>query len=291
MGSAVHPVHDSGTGATGPLPGWLLAAAVPAVLALAYLWLVARSRRGPGGRGWSGGRVAGFLTGCVLLALALVPPVAPLAHDDFRGHMLQHMLIGMYAPLGLVLGAPLTLLLRALPTGRARRLTRFLHSRGLRLLANPATALMLSTGTLAALYFTPLYNMTAGNPVLHWAVHAHFLLSGCLFAYVIAGPDPAPARPGVPVRLAVLGVAVAAHAAVAQLMYGGFLIDVHAPVPEVRGAAEIMYYGGDVAELLLAGALVATWRPVRRHRPGTSGARRVARRAPARTAVAPGSRP
>lgn len=47
-------------------------------------------------------------------------------------------------------------------------------------------------------------------------------------------------------------------------MYGGFWIDIPAPAVEVRGAAEIMYYGGDFAELLLAGALVAGWRPERR---------------------------
>ncbi|MGP4002689.1 cytochrome c oxidase assembly protein [Streptomyces sp. 8N706] len=99
---------------------------------------------------------------------------------------------------------------------------------------------------------------------LHWLLHAHFLLAGCLFAYVIAGPDPAPARPGVPVRLVVLGVAIAAHAVISQLMYGGFGINIHAPVDQVQRAAEIMYYGyygGDIAELLLAVALVATWRP------------------------------
>lgn len=129
------------------------------------------------------------------------------------------------------------------------------------------TALGLSTGSLALLYFTPLYDATVGRPVPHGLLHAHFLLSGCLFAWVIAGPDPAPARPTVPARLLVLGVAVAAHAVIAQLMYGGFLIDVHAPIAQVRGGAEIMYYGGDVAELLLAAALVATWRPTRRTAP------------------------
>ncbi len=36
----------------------------------------------------------------------MLPPIAPFAHTDFRGHMAQHMLIGMYAPLALVLGAP-----------------------------------------------------------------------------------------------------------------------------------------------------------------------------------------
>lgn len=49
-------------------------------------------------------------------------------------------------------------------------------------------------------------------------------------------------------------------------MYGGFWIDIHAPIYQVQGGAEIMYYGGDIAELLLAAALVATWRPEPRRR-------------------------
>ena len=46
-------------------------------------------------------------------------------------------------------------------------------------------------------------------------------------------------------------------------MYAGLLVEVPVPGPQLRGAAEIMYYGGDVAELLLALAMVSTWRPRR----------------------------
>ncbi|WP_428815177.1 cytochrome c oxidase assembly protein [Streptomyces albus] len=258
------------------MPG-VLPALVGVLPALGYLLLVrrvhvralARYRTGSGarprgpGRGWSGVRTASFLTGCGLLALALLPPLAPWAHHDFRGHMAQHLLIGMYVPLALVLGAPVTLLLRALPTAGARAFTALLRTRAVRVLAHPLTALLLSTGSLVVLYRTPLYGAAMAHPAGHWLLHAHFLASGCLFAWVVAGPDPAPARPGVPARLVLLGVAIAGHAVLAQLLYGGFLVDVPAPVAEVRGGAELMYYGGDIAELLLAAALVATWRPAR----------------------------
>lgn len=94
--------------------------AAPAVLAAARL-LVRRARRRNPALGWSGWRTAGFTAGLVLVAAALLPPIASLAHTDFRGHMIQHLLIGMYAPLALVLAAPVTLLLRTLPAARARR--------------------------------------------------------------------------------------------------------------------------------------------------------------------------
>lgn len=267
MGHAM-PLHDAHASPSGwpetvaPALGLLLTAG-------AYLLLVRRAGRRNPARRWRRWRTASFLSGCFLLALALLPPLAPQAHTDFRAHMAQHLLIGMYAPLALVLGAPATLLLRTLPTARGRQLTTVLNSRPAQVLAHPALALLLSTGSLAPLYFTPLYHATAGSPVGHWLLHAHFLLSGYLFAYVIAGPDPTPSRPGVRSRLVYLGVAIAAHAVLSQLMYGGFWVEIDAPIDQVQGAAEIMYYGGDIAELLLAAALVATWRPAHR----TAGAR------------------
>ncbi|WP_258036319.1 cytochrome c oxidase assembly protein [Streptomyces sp. SM10] len=255
-----HPAHHHQE--AGGLPVDVL---LPAVLVMlltgGYVLLTVRARRRNAQAGWGRWRTGWFLGGCGLLAAGLLPPIAPWAHGDFRGHMLQHLLIGMYAPLGLVLGAPVTLLLRNLPAEQGRRLTGLVRSRPVHVLVNPVTALTLSVGTLGLLYFTPLYNAMSASTGLHWLLHVHFLLAGCLFAYVIAGPDPAPTRPGVPVRLVVLGVAIAAHAVIAQLMYGGFGINIHAPIDQVQGGAQIMYYGGDVAELLLAVALVETWRP------------------------------
>ena len=98
------------------------------------------------------------------------------------------------------------------------------------------------------------------NPVLYHLVHAHFLAAGYLFAWVIASPDPAPRRPSVPARLVVLGVAIAGHAVLSQLLYAGAFVQVPVPADQFRGAGELMYYGGDIAELLLALALVTTWR-------------------------------
>lgn len=261
MTAGGRPGH--GQAAVGGAEPLLTAVVLIAVLGL-YLYLVAQARRRNPVQGWNRWRTGSFATGIALLAVALLPPVASFAHADFRGHMVQHLLVGMYAPLALVLGAPMTLLLRRLSPARGRRLSAVLHSRPARALTHPLVALLLSTGSLAVLYFTPLYGLLTGQPGGHWILHLHFLLSGYLFAYVIAGPDPAPSRPTVPVRLVYLGLAIAAHSVISQMMYGGFWVDVHVPIAQLQSGAEIMYYGGDVAELLLAAALVATWRPEHR---------------------------
>jgi putative membrane protein len=72
----------------------------------------------------------------------------------------------------------------------------------------------------------------------------------------------------VKVRVAILGVAVAAHAALSQLLYAGAYVQIPVGTLDRQVGATIMYYGGDLTELLLAGALVATWRPVARRRGG-----------------------
>ncbi|MFL4952528.1 cytochrome c oxidase assembly protein [Streptomyces sp. MMS24-I31] len=258
-----HPMHDHSGSAVGLL-GVGLTVVVLAAAGVGHVLLTRRALNRNPAPGRSVLRSASFLGGLALLALALLPPLAPAAHTDFRAHMTQHLLVGMYAPLALVLSAPVTLLLRALPPPSARRVVMVVRSRYARSLVHPVVALALSTGSLALLYFTPLFSTAMRHPAGHWLLHVHFFASGCLFAHVIAGPDPAPGRPGVRARLVCLGVAVAVHALIAQAMYGGFFVDVRAPVGQVQQGAEIMYYGGDLAELLLAAALVATWRPERR---------------------------
>jgi putative membrane protein len=249
-----HHGHEGGAGGLVLLGVVMLAAAVYLVLAL---------RLRGGRRPWSKWRTRGFLLGSAMVGVALFPPLVPFPEGDFREHMLQHLLIGMVAPVLLVLAAPITLVLRSLPTRYARGIARLLRRGPVYVIANPAVALVLNIGGMAALYFTPLYAAMSHSAALHLFIHVHFLAAGCLFAWVIAGPDPAPHRPSVPARLVVLGVAIAAHATLSQLMYAGLFVSAPVPAHELRGGAELMYYGGDIAELLLAFGLMSTWRPRR----------------------------
>lgn len=221
------------------------------------------------GHRWGGWRCAAFVAGAGLLAVAVSPPLVGFAQHDLRGHMAQHLLIGMLAPLGLVLAAPMTLALRTLPVPSARRVTRMLRSRLVQGLSHPGTALVLNVGGMYVLYLTPLYAATLTSPLLHHLVHIHFLVAGYLFTWaVLAGPDPAPHSPGMRVRLGVLFVSMAAHATLGKLMYG-FLWPQGTPhsMEEIRAAARLMYYGGDLAELLLVIALFAMWYRARAARP------------------------
>lgn len=255
--SESHALH----GAAGASIATLAARFSIALLAVAYVSMALAQRRSH--KPWRTSRTVAFLIGCGFVELALLPELSPYPHGDFREHMLQHLLLGMIAPVALVLAAPMTLLLRTLPQRHARQLVDVVRSRPMHVLAHPFVALVLSVGGMGALYLTPLYTLMLGHPALHAAIHAHFLLAGCLFAWVIAGPDPAPRRPRLSERLLVLGIAIALHSTVAQLIYANVLVAVPASETELHGAAALMYYGGDIAELVLAFAAASA---VRRRR-------------------------
>lgn len=233
---------------------WLLAA-----LTLAYLRAAQRGR-GPV-RYWSRWRTASWLAGASVLAIGLTPPLLPFAPGDFRQHMLQHLCLGMLGPIGLVMAAPVTLFLKSVPPVWGRRAATLLRSRPLRLIAHPATALALNLGGMAALYFTPLYNTMHMEPVVAYLVHFHLVAAGALYAWVIAGPDPSPQSLSVQARLVVLGIAITLHSVMSQMLYAGIFVAPSVPEEHLRQAAALMYYGGDITELLLAFALVSAWRP------------------------------
>ena len=231
---------------------------------LAGYWTAAR-RLWRRQRRWSGWRCASFTAGVLLLGLGLAPPVAELAHHDFRGHMAQHLLLGMAAPLGLVFAAPVTLALRALPVAAARRLAALPRAPLLRALAHPVTALVLNIGGMYLLYLTPLYLLSLTSASVHVLVHWHFIAAGCLYAWSIAGPDAAPRRASMRLRLVVLFLGMGLHAALAKIMYGyGWPRGTPHALAEIRAGAELMYYGGDLAELVLVVALFVAWYRARR---------------------------
>lgn len=241
---------------------WWLPAAAGGALVAGYA--LALHRRRPALPPWSPWRTTAWLTGAVTVAVALSPPLMDLAHHDHRAHMAQHLLLGMYAPLALVLAAPVTLALGALPRRGQLALTAVLRSPPVHVVGHPVPAALLNVGALFVLYLTPLYGLTQQVLAAHLLLLVHLLLAGCLYTWAIAGPDPAPRRPGMMTRLAVLVVAAGGHAYLAKLLYAR--ADEHpghgspgGVAGEAETAAQLMYYGGDVAEILLAVVLLTTW--------------------------------
>jgi len=153
-----------------------------------------------------------FLGGLAVVALALQSGIGVYDDTLFWAHMAQHMLLSMLAPIFLALGAPVTLLLRTLPTGGRRRLAGALRSLPAKVLVNPLVGFALLFGTPFVLYFTGLYGLTLRNDLVHELLHLHFVVAGCVFFWPIVGIDPVPGRLAHPLRMLLLFVTLPAHA-------------------------------------------------------------------------------
>lgn len=237
------------------------------IVASTGAYLLAAGRQWGRGRSWPWLRVGCWLCGSFVLAISLAPGVMHAAHLDLRWHMGQHILMGMLAPLLLVLGAPVTLLLRSLPQTAARRVARLFGGALFSFFCHPLTALLLNIGGMYLLYATPLYAVSLQSAAVHHLVHIHFILAGYLFCQgVLGGPDKVarPAGPGM--RLGTLLVAMAAHAILGKLMYGYLWpVTVDYPAMQSQAAAQLMYYAGALIEVVLLGVLLVGGRVTRNH--------------------------
>ncbi|MFL6121515.1 cytochrome c oxidase assembly protein [Actinophytocola sp.] len=247
--------HGTSAGAVSALgPAQWLVLLVVAGAVLAYLAGVSRLR----GVAWPLSRLLAWIGGWTCVGAALVGPLAERAHHDFTAHMAGHIALGMLAPLMLVFAAPVTLLLRVLPTARARPVARALASRPAAVVTHPLTAALLDVGGLWLLYRTRLHAATMTGPWPHLAVSAHVLAAGYLFTFAVLGrPDPAPHRAPIGWRAGTLVAAVAAHDILAKVLYAYPPAGV--PAEQARRAGELMYYGGAPVEIALIVLLCRDW--------------------------------
>ncbi|MFF6958470.1 cytochrome c oxidase assembly protein [Streptomyces sp. NPDC008317] len=194
-------------------PFFLIGCLVALVL---YGWGVLRLRRR--GDSWSPGRTVAFVTGVLTVALVMCTKLNDYGMVMFSVHMVQHMVLSMLSPILILLGAPVTLTLRALPaaergrTGPRELLVRLLHSRYLRIITHPAFTLPLFIASLYGLYFSPIFDTLMHTKTGHIAMMVHFLLVGLLFFWPIMGVDPGPHRPGYVMRMLELFAGMPFHA-------------------------------------------------------------------------------
>lgn len=198
-----------------------------AALVFAALYVAALVRLRRRGDNWPPGRTVSWLLGCLVLLFATSSGVGRYMPAMFSMHMVVHMCLSMLIPILLVLGAPVTLALRALPAagrddppGMREWLLAALHSRFSRFLTNPVVATVLFVAGFYGLYLSNLFDVTASSHAGHLAMNVHFLLSGYLFYWVVIGVDPTP-RPIPPLaKVAVVFASLPLHAFFGVVLMG-----------------------------------------------------------------------
>ncbi|MGX1472831.1 UNVERIFIED_CONTAM: putative membrane protein [Streptomyces canus] len=229
---------------------------VACLLALGlYTWGVVRLRRR--GDSWSVGRTVSYVAGVLSIALMMCTGLNDYGMVMFSVHMVQHMVISMLSPILILLGAPVTLALRALPVaGKGRKgprelLLAVLHSRYMRIITHPAFTIPLFIASLYALYFTPIFDLLMGSKTGHIAMMVHFLAVGVVFFWPIIGVDPGPQRPGYLMRMLELFAGMPFHAffGIALMMASEPMVETFKNPPASLGidALSDQNYAGGIA--------------------------------------------
>jgi len=175
---------------------------LPLMLAAAvYVWMVRRVNAAHPANPVPRLRTVAFLAGLGAIEIALQSIVERYDTTLFSVHMLQHILLTLVASPLLALGAPVTLLLRVTRPGfRRRYLLPMLHSRVLRVLAFPVVSWLLFAGVMWGTHFSPLFEASLDDPLIHDLEHVAYLVAGLLFWWPAVNLDPGPWRMAHPVR-------------------------------------------------------------------------------------------
>jgi putative copper resistance protein D len=120
-------------------------------------------------------------------------------------HMLQHLLIMLLAAPLLVLGAPITLALRADPPWLPRRgLARLVRSRVARAATHPVAAFGLTASVLVLSHLSGWYEAALESDGIHQAEHVAYLGTAVLFWSTTVGSEPIGRRLSAPARIFLL---------------------------------------------------------------------------------------
>jgi putative copper resistance protein D len=253
-------------------PDALMIGVLITAVALYIRGVIILTRRGDK---WPVGRTVAFALGISAIDYATSGGLGVYAKFSFEYHMIAHMLLGMVAPIGIVLGAPITLALRTLPQGRTSEergvrgtLIALLHSKPAAVFTNPVSALALFDGSLFVLYMTPLFGNLMQSHLGHLVMSVHFLLAGILFFHVIIGIDPNPRKVPHIVRIVILFAAMSIHAFFAiallsttTLLDQGYFASLQTPwnldlLADQRAGGSVAWAMGEIPILI---SLVATF--------------------------------
>ncbi len=172
------------------------------------------------GRKWSRKRTTAFLTGLVLIDLALQSPIATFTMGYFEAHMVQHLLLMVTAPPLLALGAPMTLALQT--SGRATkvRLLRILNSRVFKWWSHPIPTAAVYYVSMFAFFLTSAVDVAMNHMWLMDVVNVAFLVAAMHFWWPIVGIDLIPHWPmshGMKMVSLLIGVPIESFLALALL--------------------------------------------------------------------------
>ncbi len=218
---------------------------------------------------------ASFFFGLFLVFFALQSPLDPLSDHLLSFHQVQHFLLRMLAPMFILLGAPLTPMLRGMPPwarqGIIRPLARNYYARRLySLLTNPIFTIFFFLGSLYLWQFPGAFNLALRSDEVHALMHLTMSLSGFLFWWVVIDPPPHRSRLHYGLRVLYLGLIVLPNTLLgaAITFSNGLIYSAYADVTQPYGidlltdqqlGGLMLWVPGDMMSILAAGIVMVMW--------------------------------
>jgi putative membrane protein len=230
-------------------------------VALAAWYLVSVRRLSVRGRGWSGARTASFLGGIALVVIALQSGLASYDDKVFWVYVTQHLLLMNFAPILLALSAPITLALQASSRPTQRVLLAILHNPVVEFVTHPVVVAVAAYATMLVYFLSPFYNFSLEHPLVLDLTHLHFLVSGCLFWFLIVGRDPSRWRLSHPAKLGLLAVGIPVNAILGVSLTGAAAsIAPHFnTVGDTHVGGSILWVVGELTSLIALGIVLYQW--------------------------------
>ena len=173
------------------------------------------------GRTWSRWRTTSFLTGLVMIDLALQSPVATFTMGYFEAHVIQHLLLMVTAPPLLALGAPMTLALQTSSRPMKVRLLKVLNSQVFRWWSHPIPSAAVYYVGMFAFFLTSALGLAMSHMWAMDLVNMAFLVASMHFWWPIVGVDYIPHWPmshGMKMVALLIGVPLESFLALALIM-------------------------------------------------------------------------
>ena len=253
---------------TNPLPALLL-------LLAAYLYVTGLSRWHRPSHPINQWQKASFFAGLLVFFLALQSPIEPLAAHMFSVHQLQHVMLRMLGPVLILLGAPLTPMLRGLPAWALLGFVRpIVGNPGVRrvydFVTNPVLTTILFLGVLYLWQIPGPHDLALSHELVHQFMHTTMLSSGFLFWWLVIDPKPHRSRLHYGLRVLYLGLIVipntvlgAAITFQSGIIYAGYerVTQPYALslIFDQQLGGLILWVIGDMMSILVAGIVMIMW--------------------------------
>ena len=216
-----------------------------------------------------------FFSGLIAIFIVLQSPVDALAEHYFSIHQAQHVVLRMIGPVLILLGAPLTPMLRGLPTwalfGLVRPLVRNHGARQLyQFITNPILTTVLFLGFLYLWQAPALHTSAVRNDYIHELMHSTLLISGFLFWWLVIDPKPHRSRLHPALRVLYLGLIIIPNTLLGAgiTFNGSFVYPVYTevaqpfplrPLTDQQLGGLLLWVVGDMMSILVAGIVMARW--------------------------------